>query len=89
MGAGLHLWGLLPQLALQVLRDHVGLVMLSEVITAHEAFLTLATLEAFVPWKSKRDAVTQSPRTDLALTLAPAPREEHVRCEADFHLSPA
>lgn len=49
MGAGLHLWGLLPQLALQVLRDHVGLVMLSEVITAHEAFLTLATLEAFVP----------------------------------------
>lgn len=47
--AGLHLWGLLPQLALQVLRDQVGLVMLGEVVTPHEALLTLGTLEAFVP----------------------------------------
>ena len=42
--AGLHLWGLLPQLALQVLRDQVGLVMLGEVVTPHEALLTLGTL---------------------------------------------
>ena len=41
--------GPLPQLALQVLRDQVGLVMLGEVVTPHEALLTLGTLEAFVP----------------------------------------
>lgn len=48
-GAGLHLRDLPPPLTLQVLRDQVGLVMLGEVVTAHEAFLTLGTLEAFVP----------------------------------------
>lgn len=51
--AGLRLWGLLPQLALQVLRDQVGLIMLGEVVTPHEALLTLGTLEAFVPWEEE------------------------------------
>lgn len=46
---GLCLRGLPPQLALQVLRDQVGLVMLGEMVTPHEALLTLGTLEAFVP----------------------------------------
>lgn len=50
---GLYLRGLSPQLALQVLRDQVGLVMLGEMVTPHEALLTLGTLEAFVPWEDK------------------------------------
>lgn len=50
---GLHLWGLPLQLALQVLRDQVGLVMLGEMVTPHEALLTLGTLKAFVPWEEE------------------------------------
>lgn len=46
---GLHLQGFPPQWALQILRDQVGLVMFGEVVTPHEALLTLGTLEAFVP----------------------------------------
>lgn len=46
---GLYLRGRPPQLALQVLRDQVGLVMLGEMVTPHEALLTLGTFEAFVP----------------------------------------
>lgn len=42
--------GLPASEALQVLRDQVGLVMFGEVVTPHEALLTLGTLEAFVPW---------------------------------------
>lgn len=61
---GLYLRGLPPQVALQVLRDQVGLVMLGEMVTPHEALLTLGTLEAFVPW-GRRDAVTQSPRAGM------------------------
>lgn len=41
--------GRLPQQTLQVLCDQVGLVMLGEVVTPHEALLTLGALEAFVP----------------------------------------
>lgn len=51
--------GFLPQWALQVLRDQVGLVMFGEVVTPHEAFLTLGTLKAFVPWEEEM-AITQS-----------------------------
>lgn len=52
-GRGLWLGGCPPQLTLQVLCDQVGLVMLSEVVTPHEALLTLGALEAFVPWEEK------------------------------------
>lgn len=38
---------------LQVLRNQVGLVMLGEVVTPHEALLTLGTLEALVPWEEE------------------------------------
>lgn len=51
---GFHLQGLLPQSALQVLRDKVGLVMLGEVVTPHEALLTLGTLKALVTWEEER-----------------------------------
>ena len=60
---GLYLQGLPPQLALQVLRDQVGLVMLGEMVAPHEALLTLGTLEAFVPWEDEM-RVTQSPHAD-------------------------
>ena len=69
--AGLHLWGLLPQLALQVLRDQVGLVMLGEVVTPHEALLTLGTLEAFVPWEEEMPVTHRY--VSLCLTPAQTP----------------
>lgn len=64
------------RLALQVLRDQVGLVMLGEMVTSHEALLTLGTLETFVPWEDKMH-VTQSPRADMV----PADNGVRVRCE--------
>lgn len=64
---GLHLQGFPPQWALQILRDQVGLVMFGEVVTPHEALLTLGTLEAFVPWEE------EMPITHKAHSHAPAP----------------
>lgn len=40
--------------------------MLGEMVTSHEALLTLGTLETFVPWEDKMQ-VTQSPRADAVL----------------------
>jgi len=63
--------GPLPQLALQVLRDQVGLVMLGEVVTPHEALLTLGTLEAFVPWEEEMPVTHRY--VSLCLTPAQSP----------------
>lgn len=40
--------------------------MLGEMVTSHEALLTLGTLETFVPWEDKMH-VTQSPHADAVL----------------------
>lgn len=62
--------GFPPQWALQVLRDQVRLVMFGEVITPHEALLTLGTLKAFVPWEEEM-AITHG-----AHSQTPSPQEE-------------
>lgn len=67
--------GPLPQLALQVLRDQVGLVMLGEVVTPHEALLTLGTLEAFVPWEEEMPVTHRY----VSLCLTPAQSPPHHR----------
>lgn len=69
---GFHLQGLLPQSALQVLRDKVGLVMLGEVVTPHEALLTLGTLKALVA------CVGSSMSLELIAPREPLPTEEPV-----------
>lgn len=45
--------------------------MLGEMVTPHEALLTLGTLEAFVPWEEEMP-ITQSPCADTV----PAPKKE-------------
>lgn len=73
---GLHLQGFLPQLALQVLRDQVGLVMLGEMVTPHEALLTLGTLEAFVPWEEEMPITHRAHVQTLS-----QPRKRRSTCE--------
>lgn len=68
--------GFLPQLALQVLRDQVGLVMLGEMVTPHEALLTLGTLEAFVPWEEEMPITHRAHVQTLS-----QPRKRRSTCE--------